>query len=426
MFLFLYNFAWTLVVILTLPILSLSKGHRLPERLGLRLTSNPSRGRSIWIHALSVGEVISAMPLARAIKSKYPSRHVIFTVKTEQGMKVALKELSGEVDELVPMPVDFWWSVSRIYHYIRPSVLILVEGDIWPGLLCYLEKRGVKILLVNGRISPRTGKHYRRFGFIVRRIFNRIELCLMQSKIDRERLIKIGIDPHKVNKTGNIKFDRAWRPMEAEERKRWQAKLKLQSKEAIWLAGSTHEGENEIILETFKRLKEVYPGLYLIIAPRRIESAGSVYRVCTEMGLDAVLRSELYADTGPSSRGDVLILDTIGELERIYGLARVSFVGGSMVPLGGHNLLEPASFGQPVLFGEYTYNFQLMSRDLEEAGGGWRVKNSEDLFVKMKILLSDNELLKGMGQKAREFVLKNSGAMDRVMAHLKGYIKTDD
>lgn len=424
MFLFLYNFAWTLVLLLALPILALSKGHRLSERLGLRLPLKPSRDKNIWIHALSVGEVISAMPLARAVKSRYPSMNVVFTVKTAQGMKVALKELSGEVDDLVPMPVDFWWSVSRIYHHIRPSVLILVEGDIWPGLIYYLEKRGVRVLLVNGRISPRTAKTYRRFGFIVRRMFNRIELCLMQSEIDKERLIEIGLDPEKTRNTGNIKFDRAWRPMEAEERDRWQGMLKLQSKDTIWLAGSTHEGESEIILDTFKRLKESFPGLYLIIAPRRIESAGSVYSLSMEMGLDAVLRSDLAPDKGRSSR-DVLILDTIGELERIYGLARVSFVGGSMVPRGGHNLLEPAAFGQPVLFGEYTYNFQIMSRNLEEAGGGWRVKDREDLFIKLKALLSDRELLERMGEKAREFVLNNNGAMERVMAHIKGYINTD-
>jgi len=425
MFLFLYNFAWTLVLILTLPILSLSKGLRISERLGLNLPVNPSRRKSIWIHALSVGEVISAIPLVRAVKAKYPSMPVVFSVKTAQGMDVARRELHGKVDDLVPMPFDFWWSVSRIFHYIRPSVLILVEGDIWPGLLYYLEKRGVKALLVNGRISPRTLRAYRRFGFIVRPMLNRIELCMMQSEIDRERLIETGLDKEKIKNTGNIKFDRAWSPMEADERDRWQGLLKLRSKDMVWVAGSTHEGENEIILDTFKRLKEYFPGLYLIIAPRRIESAGFIYSLSVDMGLDTALRSDLAAEKGTTSR-DVLILDTIGELERIYGLSLISFVGGSMVPFGGHNLLEPASFGRPVLFGEYTHNFQLMARNLEEAGGGWRVRDREDLFSKMKSLLSDHELSAGMGIKAREFVLKNSGAMDRVMAHIKGYIKTDD
>lgn len=425
MLLFLYNFLWTLVLLLTLPILSLSKGLRLSERLGLKLPINPSRRKSIWIHALSVGEVISAIPLARAVKSKYPSVPLVFTVKTAQGMEVARRELKDEVDALVTMPLDFWWSISRIYHYIRPSVLILIEGDIWPGLLLYLEKRGVKVLLANGRISPRTLRSYRRFGFIVRPMLNRLELCLMQSEIDRKRLIETGLAAEKIKNTGNIKFDRAWRPMDAEERNRWQGLLRLGSSDMIWVAGSTHEGENEIILDTFKGLKKDFPGLYLVIAPRRIEYAGHVYRLSADMGLDTALRSDPANDKGRGFR-DVLVLDSIGELERIYGLAHISFVGGSMVPVGGHNLLEPASFGRPVLFGEYTHNFQLMSQGLEEAGGGWRVRDGEDLFLKMKTLLSDHELSEGMGRKAREFVLNNSGAMDRIMAHIRGYIETDD
>jgi 3-deoxy-D-manno-octulosonic-acid transferase len=421
MLLFLYNFLWTLSLIIILPLLSLSGRPRLAERLGLNLPANPIIKKRIWIHALSVGEVISAVPLVRAVKSKYPSIPVVFTVKTSQGMEVAVKELGNEVDALAPMPIDFWWSISRIFHFICPSVLILVEGDIWPGLLSYLQKRDIKVLVVNGRISPRTLRAYRRFGFFVRPMLNNIELFLMQSEVDRERLLETGLPPEKVENTGNIKFDRAWSPMDTEERNHWQRLLNLQPEDPVWVAGSTHEGEHGLILETHKRLKEYFPGLFLIIAPRRIEWTGDIYNLSMGMGLDAAARSDLSVNKASPSH-DVMILDTIGELERIYGLAHISFVGGSMVPVGGHNLLEPASFGCPVLFGEYTHNFLLMSQNLTESGGGLRIKDRDDLFLKMKTLLSDRELSARMGKKAKEFVLKNSGSMDRVMAHLEGYI----
>lgn len=425
MLLFLYNFLWTLSLIIVLPLLSLSGNLRLTERLGLALPANPSGKKRVWIHALSVGEVKSAIPLVRAVRARYPSLPVVFTVKTSQGMEVAAKELGKDVDALVPMPVDLWWSVARIFNFICPSVLILVEGDIWPGLLSHLEKRGVKILLVNGRVSPRTSRAYRRYGFFVRPMLNKIELFLMQSEVDRERLVMAGVSPERVENTGNIKFDRAWRPMEVEERDHWLRLLELRPEDIVWVAGSTHEGEDELILDTYRRLKEYFPGIFLVIAPRRIERAGDIYNICAAMGLDAATRSGLTVGE-ERRRHDVVILDTIGELERVYGLARISLVGGSMVPVGGHNLLEPASFGCPVLFGEYTHNFMLMSQRLSESGGGLRIAGREDLFLRMKTLLTDRELSSGMGIKAKEFVLNNSGSMDRVMAHIEGYLNRND
>jgi len=425
MFLFLYNFTWTLIIISLLPLIFLTKNQRRSERLGLGLwLYAPLKGKKkIWIHALSVGEVISAIPLIKALKSKYPSVSIVLTVKTLQGIKVARKALKNEVETLIPMPVDFWWSISGLVHYLCPSVLILVETDIWPGLLFYLKKKGIKVFLINGRISPRTLKSYNRFRFFTLRVLNMIDLCLMQSDIDRNRLIKIGLPPEKIKNTGNIKFDRDWRPMETEERIHWLKMLNLRSKNMIWVAGSTHEGEDEIILDIYKRLKDYFPELVLIIAPRKTYAAEDIHVLSVDKGLHPLLRSRLSLERQVSY--EVLILDTIGELERIYGLADISFVGGSLVPVGGHNLLEPAFFGCPVLFGVYTHNFVLMSEFLLETGGGWRVKDREELFAKMKILLSDKELSKRMGLKAKEYVLKNSGAMDRVIEHIGGYISKD-
>jgi 3-deoxy-D-manno-octulosonic-acid transferase len=364
--------------------------------------------------------VISALNVARSLKQEYPSKEIVFTVKTSQGMKIARDELEEETGILLPMPVDFWWSVRSIVNSIRPSIFILVETDLWPGLISYLKKKRVKIILINGRISPRTFKSYKRFRFFFKRMLSQLELCLMQSDLDRERLLEIGLLPEKVKTVGNIKFDRTWLPLDKKELEYWHRLLNMRPETRIWVAGSVHEGEDEIVLEVFKKLVSHFPVLRLIIAPRRLEWSEDFYRLSQIKGLKTVRRSDLPGD-GDSHH--VLILDTLGELGRIYGLAEISFVGGSLVQFGGHNLLEPASFGCPVIFGPYTHNFVLMSQLLIHAGGGRRVNDGEDLFESMNELLSDRERQKMMGSKAKNFVEMNRGALERVMQYIGDYIE---
>jgi len=337
-------------------------------------------------------------------------------------MKVAREKIGDKVDILLPMPLDCWWSIIRLVNHINPSVLLLVEGDIWPGLLYILKKRGIKVILINGRISPRTFRYYKKFRFISRRLLGNVDMCLMQSDLDRERLLKIGQFGERSVTVGNIKFDRDWRSMDDEERGYWIEQIHLRTENRVWVAGSTHEGEEEIILKTYKRLENRFPDLVLVIAPRRIERAEDVYRLSLDMGLKTRRRN----DPGVNGGGhpyQVLILDTLGELGRVYGLADISFVGGSMVPVGGHNLLEPASFGCPVLFGSHTHNFLLMSQLLIEAGGGKRIESPEALFITVQGLLLDRAVSDRMGLRAREFVKKNSGAVKRVMKHIGDYIE---
>ena len=245
----------------------------------------------------------------------------------------------------------------------------------------------------------------------------------MQSDMDSQRLLRIGTRTDKVKTAGNIKFDRDWVPMSEEEYRALLKTLNLGPEEDIWIAGSTHQGEEKIILDTFRRLRPFFPSLRLIIAPRRIERTEDIYTLSLDEGFKTVLRTGLTIDRGPY---DVLILNTIGELERIYGVAKIGFVGGSLVPIGGHNLLEPASFGLPVLFGPYTHNFVLMSQLLIEAGAGKRVRDGEELLETMKGLLSDPERSNRMGRKARVFVENNRGALKRVMGHIETYLDETD
>ena len=398
-----------------MPIVLLLRNKRLLARLAIHLPSTYLKGNSIWIHALSVGEVISALPLVNALRQKYPDRDIVFSVTTAKGMAIAKKELEGKVRVLITMPYDSWLCVRRLVSYIKPSVFVLIETDIWPALLGYLKKRGIRTVFLNGRISPRTFRSYQRFPFFVRMVFKHIHLCLMQSDLDRDRLLQSGIGPsEKVITVGNIKFDQEWKVLGKEEQGQLHKSLGLDPTDTIWVAGSTHPGEEGIVLNVYKRLLATIPSLRLIIAPRKVEQSDEVLRQAKKMGLTVSLKSEL-----PKERvHNVLILNTLGELGRIYGLAEVSFVGGSLVPFGGHNLLEPASFGCPVVFGCHTHNFVLMSEALLEAGGGERVHDGEELYSAMRSLLRDTEKRTLMGRNAREFVQRNSGALDRAMAYI--------
>jgi 3-deoxy-D-manno-octulosonic-acid transferase len=418
---FLYNFLWTISSLFLIPFTSSKKWMR-PMKFGLDLSSSPKvNGENIWIHALSVGEVISSKPIIRGLRERYPSKKIVLTVKTAQGIKVAAEELSPDVDWLCFMPLDFWWSIGRLVHAIRPSLMILVETDIWPGLISCLKKKGIKIILVNGRISPNTFKNYKRFSFITRRILSDIELFLMQSELDRKRLLDTGLSPDKVIAIGNIKFDSEWSPMDEDERNYWLSLLNLSTDSRVIVAGSTHEGEEGIILGVFKKIIERFPDIKLIIAPRKPERAEAILRLSLEMGMNSALRTDPDLTSKPAY--DVLILDSLGELGRLYGIAEISFVGGSMVPVGGHNLLEPAVFGRPVLFGVHTHNFVLMAQLLLRAGGGMRIKDTEDLFIKIKGLLSNPLEAEEMGKRASQFVKDNNGALERAMDYLGGYIE---
>jgi 3-deoxy-D-manno-octulosonic-acid transferase len=413
----LYHFIWTLGFIFCLPIMLLVRKGRFIERLALNLPRTPIGNANIWIHALSVGEVISALPLVDTLALKYPGKGIVFSVTTSTGMAIARDRLTGKVKALVTMPLDFWWCVRRIVRYVSPSVFILIETDIWPGIIDYLRRKGIKSILVNGRVSPRTFKSYSRFTFIARKIFESFDLCLMDSDLDSKRLLAVGIEPpDKVKTVGNIKFDRQWTPMDREEHQKWLRLLNIEPESLVWVAGSVHPGEEEVLLDVFKKLRPFSGGLRLILAPRAMDQSNDILRLAQAKGLNTVLKTELSKNGGPY---DVLILNTLGELGRVYGLGIVSFVGGSLEPYGGHNLLEPASFGCPVLFGPHTEDFALMSELLIEAGGGRRVRNEKELFGAMKVILTDVETRIRMGRDAKEFVAKNRGALERVVSHIE-------
>lgn len=412
----LYRTIWTIVILCCAPVLLLlaAAGNRkIRERFALFLPKDFPEKRRIWIHALSVGEVISAIPLIGAIQLKYPGKEVVFTVTTSKGLEIARSELKDRV-RIIPMPLDFWWSIRRIANHINPSFFILVETDIWPGLINHLTGKKIKCFLVNGRISPGTYKAYRSFSFFAEKVLNKFTLCMMQSGLDANRLLEAGIDPDRIITTGNIKFDRDWLPMQKKERDTWLNKLSLDPDDYIWVAGSIHRGEEKVVLNVFSKLAPEFPRLRLILAPRNIEESEKMLKMARDMGLESILKTDLEIE-GNKIPYKVLILNTIGELGRIYGIGKISFVGGSMVPSGGHNLLEPASFGCPVLFGPHMHNFVLMADLILKEGGGVQVNNEKELFKSMKSLLEDPGLHIKTGKNAEQFVEKHRGAIKEVL-----------
>jgi 3-deoxy-D-manno-octulosonic-acid transferase len=393
---------------------------RLGERLGLGLPDldQPDEKR-LWVHALSVGEVLSSIPLLEALKREYPSRELALSVNTATGLEIARQRLGGLIDLLVPMPLDFWWSSRRMVHAVQPALFILVETDIWPGLIALLKKRGAKMILVNGRISPRTERAYHRWRVFMKRVLGEFEVCLVQTEIDRQRIMKGGLPSERIKVTGNIKFDRRWSSLSHADRQNTRARFGLGDR-MVWIAGSTHHPEEISILTVFGQLVRAFPKLTLIIAPRDARRFEDVYGIARGHGFKVIRRTELPAEKHEYT---VVILNSLGELARLYGVADIAFVGGSLVEKGGHNLLEPASFGIPVLFGPYTYNFVTMAESLISNGGGRMVADEHELLRSMEELLGDRGERQRMGRRAREFVQQNQGALGRVMGILKPYIE---
>lgn len=420
-----YQIIYTIIIIISSPFilfLAIIGNNRIKERLALSLSKDAHENRRIWIHALSVGEVISTVPLIGEISTRWPDKDIVFTVTTAKGLKIARREIGDRV-KIIPMPLDFWWSIRRMVRYINPSFFILVETDIWPALIISLSNKKIKCFLVNGRISPSTNKSYRKFSFIIRPVLNRLTLCMMQSELDRKRLLEIGADETRIITTGNIKFDRNWLPLHKEERDNWLKKIFFDPEDDIWVAGSIHGDEAQIILNVFSKLAPSFPKLRLILAPRNIEESGVILKAAKDMELKTFLKTDLPDN---KTQYEVLVLNTIGELNRVYGIGKISFVGGSLVPLGGHNILEPAAFGCPVLFGPHMHNFVLMSELLLEEKGGFKVADEKELYISVKMLLEDHKLCAITGRNAKAFVDKHKGALKEVLKRIGEHVNKAD
>jgi 3-deoxy-D-manno-octulosonic-acid transferase len=369
----------------------------------------------IWIHAVSLGEVVAVTPLVNELHRRHPTYRLVVSTVTETGREAVEQRLAG-VAEHCYAPLDFPWVVSRFIERLQPCLYLFVETELWPNLLWYLRRQGVPAILVNGRLSTRSfaRQQWAPVRSFYRTMLQTLSLCLMQSDRDVDRIVALGAEASRVRRTGNIKFDQPI-PVIAEGGVT-RAHLGLQDTERLFVSGSTHPGEEEILVECYRALVARCPSAVLLIAPRHIERAESVEAMIRARGLAVQRRSTMgqvgvLRSTGPR----VLVLDSRGELAAIYREAVVAFVGGTLVPIGGHNLLEPAQWAKPVLFGLYTDHCAEIADLLIQAGGGRRVLHAEELSQQVIALFSDDEERERMGRLARQVVEQNQGALQRTL-----------
>ena len=387
------------------------------QRLGVFNQDKPNKPDQpvIWIHAVSLGEVVAVTPLVNELHRRHPTYRLVVSTVTETGREAVEQRLAG-VAEHWYAPLDFSWAVSRFIERLQPCLYLFVETELWPNLLWHLRRRGVPTVLVNGRLSSRSfaRQQLAPVRSFYRTMLQTLTLCLMQSDRDVDRIVALGAEVSRVRRTGNIKFDQ---PIpDVAEGETTRAQLGLQDTEQLFVAGSTHPGEEEILVECYQALVARYPSAVLLLAPRHIERAESVEAMIRARGLTVQRRSTIgQAGALPSTGPRVVVLDSRGELAAIYREAVVAFVGGTLVPVGGHNLLEPAQWAKPVLFGHYTDHCAEIADLLIQAGGGRRVLQADDLTQQVVALFSDDEEREQMGRSARQVVEQNQGALQRTL-----------
>jgi 3-deoxy-D-manno-octulosonic-acid transferase len=398
----------------------------LPQRLGyLPVSFNLDGDESIWIHAVSVGEVLTARALLPELRERYPRLRLFLSTTTITGQQIARNNLQY-VDEVFYFPFDLGFIVNRTLRLVRPRLFIMMETEIWPNLLRACRRAGVKTMLVNGRISSRSYPRYQLARPFFRRVLADVDRFCMQSDESARRIIDIGADRARVIVTGSLKFDSLEIPGVSTAdrgRNRVLRYFRTATDRPVVIAASTLKGEEEPVLEAFQRIRATMSNALLIIAPRKPERFDDVERLVRRAGWSVTRRSELRVDAEP--RCDIVVLDTIGELAQLYQIATVVFVGGSLVDAGGHNILEPAVFGKAIVFGPCMQNFAEIARTFLDNGAAVQVRAGEELDSVLVDLLGDPVRRASLGAAARALVEANRGARGKSLAAIAQLLPPD-
>ena len=389
---------------------------RIPARFGLgidKLCLDKFSGRPrIWLHALSVGEVASSLFLVKELRRTYPEAAIFFSSATSAGERFALETLKDHVDLLVPFPLDLLWSVKRIVKAVNPDLFVLVETDFCPNMLSYLKGHKIPALLVNGRISTESLKRYRKLKWVFSPLFQSFYHLAMQTERDGANMVDLGVSGQRVSVLGNLKYDAVIPGVKGNEDIEGRGVYAIAEDALVWVAGSTHPGEERVILNAFSRLAKEQSNLFLVLAPRNVERGHELKLLAEDFGFSA----RCWTEKDLNKKGQVLVLDTLGKLAGFYALCDFAYVGGSLVPERGHNPLEPAVFGKPVMFGPYMEDFEEISRDLLKTGGACVVKDDNEIFSCISGWLSDNNERERIGGLAQELVLRQQGVTQRHIA----------
>ncbi len=385
---------------------------RIQQRFGYIAAVDDARP-VLWIHAVSVGEVHATRPLVEQIMRSWPGYYIVISTMTPTGAD-AVKRLFGSGVRHVYVPYDLPGSVRRFLQRLNPALLVVMETEIWPNLFHECGARSVPVIMVNVRLSEKSFAGYVKAGTLISSALVNIVLLVAQTREDAERFLKLGMDHSRVSVSGSLKFDidladeiRVSDPVYSREKT---------GPRSIWIAASTHAGEETVLLSAHQDILKESPDSLLVIAPRHPERAAEVYDLARRSGLKAVLRSqsrEIESDV------QVFIVDALGVLPTFYCLADVAFVGGSLVPVGGHNMLEPASLGIPVITGHHVHNFAEITLMLVGSGAAWQVENSQQITSRVLELFRDPAARQAAGAKARDLIKRNRGTCERVMQLLQ-------
>jgi 3-deoxy-D-manno-octulosonic-acid transferase len=433
---FLYTLITATGALLLLPYFALERWrrgkhfHGLRQRLGhLPASLRPPAGSPgpVWIHAVSVGEVLAALPLARKLKEQFPSRRLVISTTTPTGQALAL-ERAPFADAVFYFPLDWPGPVARAFRAVQPALVVLVETEIWPNFLRHARRAGVPVVFINGRISERSFARTRRFqaviGGFVKRVLADADAFLMQSDDDARRIRLLGAPADRVEVTGNLKYDvtppqggalLVWLEQQTREQERWP----------VIVAGSVVADEEEEVLAAFDVVQRKWRHALLVLAPRKPERFDAAARIAEERGWKIVRRSSADLAAPLDEAADVLLLDSLGELAALYGLADAVFVGGSLVKAGGHNILEPAWFAKPPVFGPFMENFRQMAEEFVSARAGVQVRSNRELGRAWVQLLEDVPRREAMAAAALSLVQRNQGATARTFERLAAILASE-
>ncbi|MBM4260404.1 MAG: 3-deoxy-D-manno-octulosonic acid transferase [Deltaproteobacteria bacterium] len=368
-------------------------------------------GRPIWVHAASVGEVLSAVPLTRELKRSHPERPILFSTFTEPGQQMAQK--ASAADSCVFLPLDHAWIVRRAMEKFQPALLILLETEIWPNLLRAASRRGIPIVILSGRMSARSFRRYAKLRSFFSQVLGYVTAFGMQSRDDAERVIALGALESRVFLSGNLKHAVPAQPAQNKD---------AEESGALYLVvGSSHRGEEALLLDVFKLLKQNFPQIRLVLAPRHPQRFAEVEDLVRQTGLSFDKKSTVNGKNHFDK--EIMLLDTIGDLPDFYAMGDVAFVGGSLVDVGGHNLLEPARFGKPVLFGPHINNFRELAAEMKRRGAGIQVENGVELRQALADLLADPAKRREVGARAAELAADDRGVLPASMALAQRYLQ---
>ncbi len=374
--------------------------------------------KPVWIHALSVGEVISSEPLVEKIIDIY-KRPVVFSVSTQTGYQTAKRVLGNKVDFLFFFPYDISFVIQSVIKRINPHVIVMIESDIWPNFMHTVKKEKIPTVLVNARLSMQSYKGYKRFSPLFTPMFLQFAAICTQTQNDSERFINLGLPKNNIITTGNIKFDQKFDNINRDDVKKLSVLIKSEINKKVFIAGSTHKGEEIILSKSFLNIRKVVKNSVFIVVPRNPDRAASVKNIFSDKGFSTIFYNDILSEKAKMKNKDVLIVEVMGALTTLYAISDVAFVGGSLVKEGGHNPLEPAFFSKPVIFGHDMKDFKLISEMLIKFSGAFFVNNDREISKAVLMLFTDSIKAGNMGNNAKKVFLKHNGAVDKIIEVIK-------